>query len=349
MWDKLLDGLLRHVVQTGTLELESPDGQRRIYGDGTGTPVRVCLNAPDLPRKIVLNPELAVGEAYMNGTLTIGDELVALKKATEEIDDLMENSEGQLASMLQTSRADLEVILSEKIKGFLDDQESMIENSLMLEEDQEVPSESLTIYLGGLHGEIEKAVSEHFAEARIDVDHELRSISDLACESVSLAFNEKFQDVSLDNLPYETFATTLTVAKQSIDANLEAKRSLAFWKKKSIDLSRTINVIKILATAELKPAMNTILDAYCDAHQARFSAGIERISLARNVAKQAFKDKGELMKKHYELIEKHGADQVGQSHAVDQLQSKVDESRRLYDELTKIEETLVEMPKHEAA
>ncbi len=282
-------------------------------------------------------------------TLTIGDELVALKKAVEEIDDLTQTSEDQLVSKLQKLRANLEAVLMNRIDGFLEDQEAMIESSLLLEENQEFPNESITIYLGVLHGEIEKAVSEHFEIARADVDRELRSISELVCENVSLAFKEKFQDVSLDNLPFDKFSTTLTMAKQSIEANLVGKRSVAFWKKKSIDLSRTVKVVKTLAIAELIPAMNTILDAYCDAHRSRFSAGIERVSLARNVAEQAFRDRGALMKKHYELVKEHGADQVGQSHAADQLESKVDELNRMYGELTKIEESLMEVPKHKAA
>lgn len=282
-------------------------------------------------------------------TLTVGDELVALKKAASDIDDMMQSGEDQLETTLQASRADLEVILNEKINAFLEDQEATIESSLMLEENQEVPSDSLTIYLGVLHREIEQAVSNHFETERVQVDQYLRSISDSACECVSLAFDEKFQDVSLDNLPFETFSTTLTMAKQSVEANLVGKRSMAFWKKKSIDLSKTVQLIKTLATAELTPAMDTIVEAYCDAHRARFSAGIERVSLAKNVAEQAFRDRGELMKQHFELIKKHGADQVGQSHAVNQLQDKVDKLKRSHSELSKIEESLFDQPKHEAA
>lgn len=79
MWDRFLDRFLRRLVHRGTLTLNTPDGLNRTYGDGEHPRVIVTLHDPGLPRKLVLNPELAVGEAYMDGTLTIeGDDLHAL-------------------------------------------------------------------------------------------------------------------------------------------------------------------------------------------------------------------------------------------------------------------------------
>jgi len=72
MWTMALDRLLRHLIRTGELSVQYPDGQTRRYGDpGTGGQVAIALNDLTLPRKIVLSPEMAVGEAYMEGRLTI--------------------------------------------------------------------------------------------------------------------------------------------------------------------------------------------------------------------------------------------------------------------------------------
>ncbi|WP_440480693.1 class I SAM-dependent methyltransferase [Pseudooceanicola nanhaiensis] len=56
-----------------------PDGRAHDFGSGTGAPwVTVRLLDGDLPRKVVLNPDLAVSEAYMDERLTIdGDDLHA--------------------------------------------------------------------------------------------------------------------------------------------------------------------------------------------------------------------------------------------------------------------------------
>ena len=76
MWMKLLDRMLRQVIQVGDLALQGPDGTTRRYGDGTGTPVTVRLMEPSLPRRLVMSPDLGAAEGYMDGTLKIdGDDL----------------------------------------------------------------------------------------------------------------------------------------------------------------------------------------------------------------------------------------------------------------------------------
>jgi len=79
MWQKLLDPALRALIREGTLVLHLPDGSRRCHGDGTGPPVSVRITDPGLIGRLVRNPALAVGEGYMDGTLTVeGDDLHGL-------------------------------------------------------------------------------------------------------------------------------------------------------------------------------------------------------------------------------------------------------------------------------
>ncbi len=66
--------MLRHLIRTGDLRLIMPDGSAHRFGDGQGKTVTVHLKSPDLPKRIALNPELAVGEGYMNGDLVIDDD-----------------------------------------------------------------------------------------------------------------------------------------------------------------------------------------------------------------------------------------------------------------------------------
>ncbi|MEL6169124.1 MAG: cyclopropane-fatty-acyl-phospholipid synthase family protein [Pseudomonadota bacterium] len=76
MWTTLTEQFLRRVMRKGTLIFHLPDGAVWTFGDGTGDPVTVRISDPDVLRKAVRSPELAAGEAYMDGTLTIdGDDL----------------------------------------------------------------------------------------------------------------------------------------------------------------------------------------------------------------------------------------------------------------------------------
>jgi cyclopropane-fatty-acyl-phospholipid synthase len=70
MWTKALDGLLTHLFKRGRLRVTYPDGQIRAYGPGDGPEAAVTLHDPTLPRRIVISPEMAIGEGYMDGTVT---------------------------------------------------------------------------------------------------------------------------------------------------------------------------------------------------------------------------------------------------------------------------------------
>lgn len=53
-----------------------PDGQVRQYGDGAAPEIGITITDTDTLKAICLNPELGVGEGYMNGKLVIeGDDL----------------------------------------------------------------------------------------------------------------------------------------------------------------------------------------------------------------------------------------------------------------------------------
>ena len=71
MWEKAFDLMLSRLLRQGDLTVTLPSGAMRHFGDGSGASVHVRIH--DLPtlKRLVLNPELALGESYMNGVLTI--------------------------------------------------------------------------------------------------------------------------------------------------------------------------------------------------------------------------------------------------------------------------------------
>jgi cyclopropane-fatty-acyl-phospholipid synthase len=65
--ERLLRAGLTRFVRTGNLRLTVGDRKPLEFGDGTGTPVSVRFASRRALTKIFLNPELRLGEAYMNG------------------------------------------------------------------------------------------------------------------------------------------------------------------------------------------------------------------------------------------------------------------------------------------
>jgi cyclopropane-fatty-acyl-phospholipid synthase len=71
MWSWIFDRLLASQFKYGILVVTMPDGQTHTYGDGTGEPIKVTIKDPSVARKMFMNPDLALGEAYTDGTLVV--------------------------------------------------------------------------------------------------------------------------------------------------------------------------------------------------------------------------------------------------------------------------------------
>lgn len=79
MSDAVFLGVARRLMRQGTLDIGMPDGTEHRFGDGTAPAVRVTIHDPRLPGRLVRKPDMALGEGYMDGGLTIeGDDLRGL-------------------------------------------------------------------------------------------------------------------------------------------------------------------------------------------------------------------------------------------------------------------------------
>ena len=67
----VLRALLGRVVRKGTLEVETAWGSHFIVGDGSGERVAVHLADSGAVRQLILRPELALGELYMEGRIVV--------------------------------------------------------------------------------------------------------------------------------------------------------------------------------------------------------------------------------------------------------------------------------------
>ncbi len=69
----LIDRLLDTIIKAGRLNVVFPGGKERSFGPGGGTPVTIRLHDRKVAVELIRNPRLAVGEAYMDGRLTVAD------------------------------------------------------------------------------------------------------------------------------------------------------------------------------------------------------------------------------------------------------------------------------------
>jgi cyclopropane-fatty-acyl-phospholipid synthase len=69
--DRLLRSALRQYIRRGAITFTTASGAVFACGDGSGPPVAARFTSSRTERRILLNPELALGEAYMDGTFVI--------------------------------------------------------------------------------------------------------------------------------------------------------------------------------------------------------------------------------------------------------------------------------------
>jgi cyclopropane-fatty-acyl-phospholipid synthase len=67
----VLQRMLARLVEHGDLEVVDPGGSVHRFGDGSGEPVRIKITSQAAAARIVLNPDLHLGESYMNGELLV--------------------------------------------------------------------------------------------------------------------------------------------------------------------------------------------------------------------------------------------------------------------------------------
>ena len=75
--DRLLRYFLKQFIRRGTMRFTTASGAEFSCGDGTGTPVSVQFLTAEAERRVLLNPELALGEIYMDGTFVVEDGSIA--------------------------------------------------------------------------------------------------------------------------------------------------------------------------------------------------------------------------------------------------------------------------------
>jgi cyclopropane-fatty-acyl-phospholipid synthase len=69
--DRLLSIFLSRVIRQGSLDVTTAAGNVCPFGDGSGAPVSVRLTNATAQRAVLLDPELRLGEAYMDGSLVV--------------------------------------------------------------------------------------------------------------------------------------------------------------------------------------------------------------------------------------------------------------------------------------
>ena len=77
--EELLAAALHHLIQRGAIIVTFPSGRVRRFGEQNARPASVALQGANAVKRVLANAELALGELYMEGLLTLeNDDIDAL-------------------------------------------------------------------------------------------------------------------------------------------------------------------------------------------------------------------------------------------------------------------------------
>jgi cyclopropane-fatty-acyl-phospholipid synthase len=69
--DRLLRYFLKQFIRRGAMTFTTASGAKFSCGDGTGEPVAVRFRTTEAERRVLLDPELGLGEVYMDGSFVV--------------------------------------------------------------------------------------------------------------------------------------------------------------------------------------------------------------------------------------------------------------------------------------
>jgi cyclopropane-fatty-acyl-phospholipid synthase len=75
--DHLLRFFLDRFIRRGSITFTTASGKTFTCGDGTGEPTRVRVTTKEAGRQLLLDPEMALGETYMDGTFVVEQGTIA--------------------------------------------------------------------------------------------------------------------------------------------------------------------------------------------------------------------------------------------------------------------------------
>ena len=107
--------------------------------------------------------------------------------------------------------------------------------------------------------------------------------------------------------------------------------------------------MRILAIAELRPAIEKLLNAYSEAQAERASAGMERISVMQRMLDKTLNERSRRMKNDQRLLREVAEDEEKRAQVIGRLQSQLEILDRRLRDLAAFDGSLDNAPMMEAA
>lgn len=266
-----------------------------------------------------------------------------------EVETFVENANNRVETLVGESWGSLEQELNTHVDEFVLGQKSLLEDRIMRDNIKSASNQKFEVDLTPLHDVLEVTVRESYDAARLLIDEELARCMRECRSVVSEQFKEEIEEISLDELPYPGFTTTLAMSKKTLQTDFVNERTWAFWKRKSVDQKKTFEAMRVLAVAELRPAIEKLLGAYTEAQAERASAGIERISVMQRMLETTLTERSRRLKNDQRHLKDVTENEEKRAQVIGRLHSQLEILDRRLRNLAALDSSLADAPMMEAA
>ncbi|MCB1342613.1 MAG: dynamin family protein [Pseudooceanicola sp.] len=257
------------------------------------------------------------------GVAALEAELAQLQAARLRLESTCDAADHDIGALLGQTRAGLEEALNGAIAAFLADTRCDLEARLAGAAAGQVPTR-LDLDLAPLRERLESTIAERFADGRDTLDRMLGNWLDECQSLIAPLFAGDAPAVTLDALPQAAFASTLTLVRQRLELGVVNARTWAFWRQRRIDLDRTLDALRQIAAAELRPAMLKLMTAFDAALSERAQAGQDRLQVLQRMMDTASDERSERLRSDRARIEQLGRDPEALRRMVHRLQGQME-------------------------
>lgn len=292
----------------------------------------------------------SIGADKTEGALeSLTNELEQITGLYAGLEQQYEQSEMEIEQCVSSSWTELEQAVNLEIEGFVNEQREVFRERVVRSEFKKQVPEPIEIELTPLQVNLEQIVHQSFDSARTLIDARLDACMQACRATIQESFEEAIEDITLDELPYDEFTTTLTMAKKELKMEFVTERNWMFWKRGKANVEKTVDALKTVAAAELRPSVEKLLAAFNEAQAERAQAGTDRIQVLLRMIERAVNERTQRLSKDKRLLEEVQQDPDKLDRILRRLQSQLEVLDRRLQHLSAADSSLSNAELSEAA
>lgn len=267
-------------------------------------------------------------------------EIATVRDAQQTIVGLVEPADRDIESQIFRSWTLLGAKLNWAIKSFVETQETLFRDHIQTSVENGSAANAVDIDIAPLFETMEKEVNLAWVGYRRESDKTMAECIRACRQVIASHFHEHLNNVTLENLTHDSFSSTLTLARRSVTLNLVDEKGWMFWRKRSVNIDKSIKALHQIVAAEFKATVEKVLAAFNEAQIERATAGANRISVLRHMVDTSVTEKMRRLRKDMKQMEQVANDPDTRSRMVQRLQSEMEVLEHRLINLSSVESVL---------